>query len=452
MKLTASSIYPREKEVEIRDSAKYTFIICLFAFFICGFYVCYGLYIGKYEIATFSGIYSLILSTALILNAKGKSTLAKALLTTTASGVIAMAYHIFTFGHSVLTHFFPVILLHLYFFDFDKEKKTFLLSLAITVSVIIASLVSERFIFLKIELSETLVRQANNVHGFVSLIITSFLLVLITQNKARINRSLTQKKEELESTIEKLSETRIQLIQTEKMASLGLLTAGINHEINNPLNFMIGGLENIKKLKGKKTVEDIEPYLDVFEEGVKRISHIVSSLNHFNHQSSSFEDECDLTSILDNCISILSHKAKEGIGIEKRFSEKPIIKGNRGQLHQVFLNLISNAVQAIEDEGCISVSMKQQNNNVIKVDIIDNGLGMAEHTLNRIFDPFFTTKEAGVGTGLGLSIAYNIVKNHHGEILVSSEKGKGTIFTVLLPTYQKLSKSKRSMEMASNFS
>ena len=406
-------------------------IICLFAIIVNLFYVLYGGLVGVREISIICAFYMLGGVSSLLMTYFNQVA-AKFLVITSTAISLMITFHTFTIGYNVLTIFFPVLLAHVYIFNFDTEKKTFFFSLAITIASIVLSLTMPRFHFLKVPLNENIANQTDSVHTLVCLAVTTFLLIIIIQNRTQLNRLVHLKKKDLEAAINELTETRDQLIQTEKMASLGLLTAGINHEINNPLNFMAGGLENLKIIAKKNDIEPVIPFLHVFEEGIKRIEDIVSGLNHFNHQSTSFEDKCQINDILENCLKVLSHELKDRISIVKDYTSDSAVKGNSGQLHQVFINLLSNAAQAIKGVGEIKVNTSRDANELVVV-IADNGPGIPENLLMKIFDPFYTTKEPGIGTGLGLSVSYSIIKKHLGAIKVTSTEGSGTTFTISLP-------------------
>ena len=170
--------------------------------------------------------------------------------------------------------------------------------------------------------------------------------------------------------------------------------------------------------------------MHVIKEGLSRASVIVNSLNHFSRNTESMDEQCDIHSILNNSLIMLQPKLKYKGTVEKDFTEEQlIINGNEGKLHQAFLNIISNAEQAIDKTGTISVKTRK-NNNTIDVEIEDDGVGISKEHLNKISDPFFTTKPVGQGTGLGLAITYKIIEDHNGSINVSSKPGKGTKFVV----------------------
>lgn len=250
------------------------------------------------------------------------------------------------------------------------------------------------------------------------------------------NQELQLSNEQLKATLNNLQKTQDQLIQSEKMASLGILSAGVGHEINNPLNFIKGGanaLASHLKSQHTKVEEETRPFIDIINEGVNRATAIVKGLSHFSRQNTDQNESCDLHKILDNCLLILQSKLKHKAVIEKNYLEAlPTILGNEGQLHQALLNILSNAEQAIQKNGLIRITTTLENDQ-LKLTISDNGYGIAKENLPKISDPFFTTKAPGEGTGLGLSITYKIIADHKGKIIVNSEVNRGTEFVILLP-------------------
>jgi len=276
-------------------------------------------------------------------------------------------------------------------------------------------------------------------------------LEAVNKDLIATNKSLEIQRNELENTVRKLHETQEKLIESEKMASLGLLTAGVAHEINNPLNYIQGGVYGLQnnleiiysKIHDKIEEGDLAINTEMFEgieEGVRRITNIVNSLNHFSRYNENVHDICCLVDIVNNCLNILHHQIKNKVDVEvKQMGTDLCIQGYEGSLHQIFLNLILNAYQAIEGKvGRILIVLKKSEDNkkaIVKIE--DNGSGMTESVMSKIFDPFFTTKEPGVGTGLGLSIVYKAVEKHKGKISVESQIGEGTKFILEFPMKQK---------------
>lgn len=244
------------------------------------------------------------------------------------------------------------------------------------------------------------------------------------------------KNKELEHALNHLKETQMQLFQAEKMASLGILTAGVAHEVNNPLNYLMGvyvGLQSYFQEHGRNDVKKIDILLNSMQVGIERISTIVTGLNQFSRNSDSLEETCDIHAIIDNCVTMLSNKLKHKVELTKNYApDKIIVKGNVGRLHQVFLNIISNALQAIPDKGNIIIKTKITEAKA-KIEIIDDGIGIDKKFLSKITDPFFTTKAPGEGTGLGLSIVQTIIKEHHGEMKFESEVNEGTKVVLSFP-------------------
>ena len=252
-----------------------------------------------------------------------------------------------------------------------------------------------------------------------------------------INSQLENQKINLEKTLKNLHSTQEQLIQSEKMASLGLLSAGIAHEINNPLNFIHGGsiaLENYFEEKPDCSNSEIESYLKAIKEGVRRTADIVTSLNHYSRSNDKEKVSCDINKIINNCLSILKSQISNNVSIKKDLKERlPNINGNEGKLYQALLNIIYNAIQAIQtSEGTICIASWFDDKNIF-IKIADTGIGIPKNIINNVFDPFFTTKEPGKGTGLGLSITYNIIKEHEGAITINSKENEWTEINIVFP-------------------
>ena len=261
---------------------------------------------------------------------------------------------------------------------------------------------------------------------------------LRTSNEELVDKSriITKQNIELKLMMEDLKKTQSQLIQTEKMASLGILTAGIAHELNNPLNFILGGYSGLKTICDSnefQNKEDINSLLESIKIGAERSISIVQGLNKLNRDNEVLDESCDLYSIIDSCLYILNHEIKDRITVEKKYDSKyQFVNGNNGKLHQVFLNIIHNSIQAIENSGIITITISNNSKHII-IDIFDTGCGISNENILKVTDPFFTTKQPGKGTGLGLSIAFTIIKEHNGTIDIQSETNKGTSVKVLLP-------------------
>ncbi len=276
--------------------------------------------------------------------------------------------------------------------------------------------------------------------------------------------ALQQSNFELKEAYQELQQAQAQLIQSEKMASLGQLVSGIAHEIKNPLNFIYGNTEFLrnyiakmkkllacyealgslneedrKELETEKRamnfdflIEDLDTLIANFEEGAKRINTIISDLRTFSRMDSHEVDDTDVQAALEVALNLLKNLYRERIQIHRQYSPVPKIRAYSAKLGQVFMNMLSNACQAIPEKGDVWIRTFSENGNVV-VEFEDNGCGIRKEHLSKIFEPFFTTKKTGEGTGLGLSISYGIIKQHNGQILVDSEPGKGTKFRIVLP-------------------
>lgn len=246
---------------------------------------------------------------------------------------------------------------------------------------------------------------------------------------------VNMKTEELEASLQYLKDTQTQLVQSEKMASLGILTAGVAHELNNPLNFIQGSYIGMEKYFKEKDISD-ETLMALFnslQTGVERAAEIVKGLNQFSRSKDTQEERCNIPAIIENCLLILRNNYKDRIEIKRSCEQTGMtILGNVGKLHQVFVNVLTNAIQAIEDEGEITVSAYRKKDELI-VEISDTGHGISPGHLSKITDPFFTTKDPGKGTGLGLAITYTIIKDHKGSLDVNSEENKGTTVVMKFP-------------------
>lgn len=240
---------------------------------------------------------------------------------------------------------------------------------------------------------------------------------------------------ELKNTLKELKETQIQLINSEKMASLGQLVAGVAHEINTPVASIKSNNGIVAKLLG--SIEDYElkemltDINEIDKEAVNRISSIVTSLKKFVRLDEAELQEADINKELDLTLELIRHETKNRIEVIKNYGEIPVIKCFPNMLNQVFTNILINACQAIEGSGKITITTEFKDKKLI-VKIKDNGRGIPQNQLSKIFTAGFTTKGAGVGTGLGLAICSKIIEKHNGEIIVNSEEGKGSEFIITI--------------------
>jgi two-component system, NtrC family, sensor kinase len=244
----------------------------------------------------------------------------------------------------------------------------------------------------------------------------------------------------LEEADKGISELNDQLIQSDKMAALGKMATGIAHEINNPLAIIgekAGWMRDLldeEEFQESENFKEYEQSVNKIEEHVERARKITHNMLGFARMMEHRLDDVDINHVLNQTLELLqSHAQTNNIQISKDFqSELPIIASDQSQLQQVFLNLINNAIDAVEKDGLIEVKTRKEDSQIV-VAIKDNGPGIAEEHLKKIFDPFFTTKETGKGTGLGLSVSYNIIKNLGGTIKAESKLSEGAVFSIKLP-------------------
>ena len=277
---------------------------------------------------------------------------------------------------------------------------------------------------------------------------------------------IAQQKESLERTIEELNNTQDQLIEQEKMAIIGQMTAGIAHEINNPINYianntdaLIMDVRDVKSIvervlelsesDGSQAVKDlikiredvdleylvneIEVLVKGIKTGAHRTTEIIKSLRYISYRDQQDKTEVNIHDSIDSALSILHSNYKDRISITKNYGSIPLVKAFSGELNQVFMNLINNSIQAIDGKGEVIISTSMKDEGHVQISIKDTGKGIPDDIQKHIFEPFYTTKEIGKGTGLGLSISYGIIESHNGKIDILSTEGKGSEFVVILP-------------------
>ncbi|HET9488217.1 MAG TPA: ATP-binding protein, partial [Methylomirabilota bacterium] len=288
------------------------------------------------------------------------------------------------------------------------------------------------------------------------------------EEKVRVRtEQLRAANEELQAAYRNLQATQMQLIQREKMASVGQLVAGVAHELNNPIGFVSSNVSTLEDfvsrlrriveayrsaalgesdhariaeqwqtLKLDYALKYLDPMIQGIREGAERTRKIVRDLRVFARTSDEAWQTVDLHEELESSLTLLNHLLKDRITVDRKYGPLPSVECVRSQMDQVFLNLLANAAQAIAGPGTITIETAREDEFAV-VRVTDTGPGIAPDTIGRIFDPFFTTKPVGEGTGLGLSISYEIVKKHGGEITAESPPGQGATFTVRIPLDRK---------------
>ena len=298
---------------------------------------------------------------------------------------------------------------------------------------------------------------------------------LVREQNVMLEDKVKIRTDELEQALRNLQNTQSQLVNQEKMASLGQLTAGIAHEINNPINFVSSNIMPLKRdikdimeiiefyrttgereftadslrdvkqleqdLELDYVLEEVEQLLKGMDDGARRTVEIVKGLRLFSRVDEQDMKKVDIHDGINSTIILLNSTMPTKIRVVRDFGELPLVECLAGKINQVFMNIINNAVHALAEhidsisDPKIEVRTRSLGD-FVTIEIIDNGLGMPEHVKQRIFEPFFTTKAVGKGTGLGLSIVYSIIENHKGTLEVITEENQGTTFKITLPIYQ----------------
>jgi two-component system NtrC family sensor kinase len=289
---------------------------------------------------------------------------------------------------------------------------------------------------------------SHGAHDFISKPLNRTEVQLRVNNLLQtrsLHRQLKSQNTSLEETNLRLRETQSHLVQSEKMASLGQLVAGIAHEINNPLAFVINNLflaqEGLERLAGLDAgnAGDLTAKLDRLRtqvrqgrDGAERVKDLVSKLRTFSRLDEGKFKTVNIHESIESVLLFLRHKLEDRIEIERNYGAPDMLDCFSGELNQVLMNVIANAIDSIEGPGKVTLTTAQQNGHFV-IAVRDTGKGIPEGIRNKVFDPFFTTKPVGHGTGLGLAISYGIVKAHQGSIEFTSEPGQGTEFVLKIP-------------------
>ena len=293
----------------------------------------------------------------------------------------------------------------------------------------------------------------------------------ITERK-KAERQILRQRDELEKINKRLVENQAQLIQSEKLASLGQLSAGVAHEINNPMAFVTSNLRTLasyartlkeavseygdllkavrgdadvplgearekieKRIRAGKlqsVLDDLDGIIAESLDGAQRVNEIVQSLKSMARVDRGSLEPTDINRCLEDALKLAWNELKYKCRVEREFGDLPMVQGHPGQLKQVFINLLVNAAQAIPEKGIIYIRTAREKDRVT-IEIEDTGTGIAEADMPKLFTPFFTTKPLGQGTGLGLPISYGIIQNHHGGMDVRTRSDRGTTFIITLP-------------------
>ncbi|MEO9523927.1 ATP-binding protein [Marinobacter alexandrii] len=261
---------------------------------------------------------------------------------------------------------------------------------------------------------------------------------------------------------DRLEQANRQLLQSEKLAAIGQLAAGVAHEINNPVGYVYSNLQslenyltdlfrltdavdsaesldNLKAIKQNIDYDfvrsDLKDLLAESREGIERVKTIISAMKDFSHIEEDEFKPADLQRGIETTLNVVNNELKYKADIVKEFGDLPEIECIISQVNQVVMNLLVNAAHAIDDFGTISIRTRQETDSVV-IEVEDTGSGISRENINRIFEPFYTTKPIGKGTGLGLSLSFNIIEKHGGQIEVESTPGIGTCFRITLPVRQ----------------
>jgi signal transduction histidine kinase len=266
---------------------------------------------------------------------------------------------------------------------------------------------------------------------------------------------LARKNRELAETLDKLGRAQDQIVRSEKLASIGQLVAGIAHEINNPVNAIVNTVGPLEEAVGEldspdagsrqEAAKEVRDMVRVVQRGAQRTKAIVTALHNYSRTDDESVVEFDIDRSIDDSLELLRHLLKQNVTVVKKYGEPGRVRGHAGQINQVFMNLLTNAAQALAGRDAATITIETRGDaDGVEVKITDNGPGIPAAVLPRIFDPFFTTKDVGEGTGLGLSIVHELVERHGGTIHCDTQLGEGTTFTVKLPRTIQITEARKA--------
>ena len=417
----------------------------LIVLFIAGYTAFFSLQ-GHWDTILFDILICLFYLSVLGLNQKKFNRLASIVLLCTAIVELTVTSNVFLGPATGIHYFFFAIPTFSFLLLHKKDKPWILLLATLSLSMFLYTEYGSFTSSFLVEVSEN-VQKGLHIASTTSTILLLFVVVFL------FHRYLNRALEDREETLRQLRETQNHLVMQEKMASLGKLVAGVAHEINNPIGAVNSSVDNadrcidkILDVLGKGETGEavggegqLAQLVKVLKDNTRnaltageRIAQVVKSLKAFARLDEAEYQKVDLHEGLDSTLTLQQHELKDRIHVVRTYGEIPEIDCYAGELNQVFMNLLVNAIQAIEGEGTIRIETSADSEYVY-VKISDTGKGILPENMDQIFDPGFTTRGSGVGTGLGLSTSYNIVQKHEGEIEVESEVGKGSTFTVRIP-------------------
>jgi signal transduction histidine kinase len=326
--------------------------------------------------------------------------------------------------------YYLLVALHAYYFGLGM-------------GLIVAGLASVLYVLSDYPAFQTIVWHEYTLRLTFLFLVATFLGLLAEKDKSdkqhmeRLNRDLSEKTRKLELAYIQLEEAQRQIIQTEKLSSLGTLVAGVAHEINNPIGIIANRVEVLRLEHEEQGLDDtFHEDLDVIHRQANRVAEITTALLAYARQSSHEQTPLDLNAVVRSALLLWQPQAEQGVRVETVLEAPlPPIMGNFTQLQQVVINLLSNALDATPAGGSIALSTRRLGEppSTVALQVTDSGAGIAAEHLSRVFDPFFTTKPPGKGTGLGLSVCLGIVQDHQGTITVDSRDGRGATFMMILP-------------------